>query len=145
MPAEHGLSFVDTNVLLYAYDASAGIRHERAVELVGDLAQRRVAATSIQVLQEFYVNATRRIAEPLTHESAVARIRAVGRWPTHAPNARDVYAAATIAHDNTVSFWDAMIIRSASKLGCAVLWSEDLNAGQQITDVKIRNPFDASN
>lgn len=144
MTAEGGLSFVDTNVLLYAYDATAGERHDRAAGLVGDLAQRRLAATSVQVLQEFYVNATRKIAQPLTHNSALERIRAFSRWPTHAPTGRDVRAAATIAYDSKVSFWDAMIVHSASALGCTVLWTEDLNAGQQVSRVVIRNPFDGT-
>lgn len=135
------LSFIDTNVLLYAYDASAGQRRDRAAALVGDLGARRRAATSVQVLQEFYVNATRRIAEPLTHDLAVERLRALSRWPTHAPTARDVIAATLLSHDAQLSFWDAMIIRSAAELGCSVLWSEDLNAGQEISGVRVRNPF----
>lgn len=141
MPDADHLAFIDTNVLLYAYDASAGARHERAVALVGDLGARRRAALSVQVLQEFYVNATRKIAEPLSHDLAVERVRVLGRWPTHAPAAHDVTAAAVLAHDAQLSFWDAMIIRSATELGCAVLWSEDLNAGQRIAGVEVRDPF----
>lgn len=144
MTDEDQLAFIDTNILLYAYDASAGKRHDRAAELVGDLGSRRLAATSVQVLQEFYVNATRKIAEPLSHDLALKRVRVFGRWPTHAPRARDVIAAAKIAHDAQLSFWDAMIVRSASEMGCSVLWTEDLNAGQQIADVTIRNPFNGS-
>jgi predicted nucleic acid-binding protein len=144
MTDEDQLAFIDTNVLLYAYDASAGKRHDRAAELVGDLGSRRLAATSVQVLQEFYVNATRKIAEPLSRDAALERIRVLGRWPMHAPRARDVIAAAAIAQDTQVSFWDAMIVRSASEMGCSVLWTEDLNAGQRIANVTIRNPFDGS-
>lgn len=142
MTADGGLSFIDTNVLLYAYDASAGARHDRAAELVSDLAGRRLSATSVQVLQEFYVNATRKVAEPLTHDVAIERIGAFGRWPIHAPDADDVIAAAALADAAQLSFWDAMIVRSASRLGCPTLWTEDLNAGQQILDVTIRDPFD---
>jgi predicted nucleic acid-binding protein len=141
MSADDGLVFIDTNVLLYAYDATAGDRHGRAAELVGSLAQRRLAATSIQVLQEFYVNATRKIAQPLSHASAVERVRAFARWPTHRPTSHDVVAAAGIADDARVSFWDAMIIRSATSLGCAVMYSEDLKAGQRVGDVTIHDPF----
>lgn len=134
-------SFIDTNVLLYAYDASAGLRHDQAARLVGRLAAQRNAATSVQVLQEFYVNATRKIAKPLEPDIALDRIRVFSRWPTHAPTAHDVIAAATLARDAGLSFWDAMIVHSAAELGCLVLWSEDLNAGQRIRGIEIRNPF----
>lgn len=143
MPAEvtRERAFLDTNVLLYAYDASAGDRHARAASLVGDLAQRRLAVTSVQVLQEFYVNATAKIAQPLSTQAALERIGLFSRWPTHAPTAREVISAASLAAEAQLSFWDAMIVTSAAELGCAVLWSEDLNAGQQIAGVRIRNPF----
>lgn len=139
-----GLAFIDTNILLYAYDASAQGRHERAAALVGDLAGRRAAAASVQVLQEFYVNVTRKIAKTLPHGEAVDRIRAFARWPIHEPTARDVVAAADIADEAQLSFWDAMIVHSAAELGCRVLWSEDLNAGQVIAGVTVRNPFAAA-
>lgn len=141
MNAEEALAFVDANVILYAYDRSAGSRHERAAQLVGDLGARRRGALSIQVLQEFYVNATRKLAEPLAHDLALGRVRALARWPLHVPRAADVFAAAQLSHDAQLSFWDAMIVRSAAALGCATLWSEDLNDGQQIAGVTIRNPF----
>ena len=145
MGVEDALAFVDAGVFLYACDASAGQRHERAAELVGDLGARRRGAISVQVLQEFNVNATRKIAEPLAHADALGRVRgrvrALGRWPLHAPRADDVVGAAELARSEQLSFWDAMIIRSAVALGCHTLWSEDLDAGQRIARVTVRNPF----
>ncbi len=141
MTAEDAPSFLDTNILLYAYDASAGERHDQAARLVGDLAAQRRAATSVQVLQEFYVNATRKIAEPLAPQTALERIRLFSRWPTHAPTAQDVFTAASLAQEVRLSFWGAMVVHSAAELGCAVLWSEDLNAGQRISGVHVRSPF----
>lgn len=142
MSGEQGLpEFVDTNVLLYAYDASAGARHERAAELVGALGTDRRGALSIQVLQEFYVNATRKIAAPLDPDAAMDRVRVLSRWTVHAPQAGDVLSAAQLARTNRVSFWDAMIIRSAVALGCSTIWSEDLNDGQEIAGVLVRHPF----
>lgn len=143
MPDDDRLAFVDTNILLYAYDPTAGDRHTRAAALVGHLGSRRRAATSVQVLQEFYVNATRKIARPLSHDLAVERLRALILWPTHTPRGPDVLAAAQLAHDAQLSFWDAMVVRSASELGCQVLWSEDLVAGQVIDGVAVRDPFAA--
>ena len=133
--------FVDTNVLLYAYDGSAGERHRRARELVGALGRAREGVLSVQVLQEFYVNVTRKIAAPLSAADARRRLRTLSRWPTHSPLATDVVVASQIAEEHRLSFWDAMIIRSANRMDCAVLWSEDLNSGQVIAGVSVRNPF----
>ncbi len=141
MTAESTLEFVDTNVLLYAYDRSAGARHDAAARLVGELGARRRGAISIQVLQEFYVNATRKIAVPLGGDAALDRVRILSRWPLHIPHAPDVVDAIELAQTSQLSFWDAMIVRSASVLGCSLLWSEDLNDGQQISGVTVRNPF----
>ncbi|HZJ09929.1 MAG TPA: PIN domain-containing protein [Trueperaceae bacterium] len=138
------LEFVDTIVLLYAYDVTAGERHERARELVGQLGRTRSGALSVQVLQEFYVNAVRKIAVPLSPVVARERVRTLGRWTAHAPVAHDVLVAIDIAEQERLSFWDAMIIRSASALGCVTLWTEDLNAGQLISGVRIENPFAGS-
>ncbi len=135
------MEFVDTNILLYAYDGSSAERHEKARELVGRLGRSRQGAISVQVLQEFYVNAVAKIATPLTPEAARLRLRVLSRWPTHSPLAGDVMAATAISQDHKVSFWDAMIIRSATELGCTRLWTEDLNHGQVIVGVRIINPF----
>lgn len=133
--------FVDTNVLLYAYDVQASERHTRARDLVGRLGREQRGALSVQVLQEFYVNATRKIAVPLPPERALERLRVLSRWRTHAPLPHDVLAAAEIATEHQLSFWDAMVIRSASELGCSTLWTEELNPGPRIAGVTITNPF----
>lgn len=133
--------FVDTNVLLYAYDVHAGERHVRAKALVGRLGRERRGALSVQVLQEFYVNATRKIAVPLPPEAALARLRVLSRWHTHSPLPQDVLAACEIATQHKLALWDAMIIRSAAALGCRTLWTEDLNPGQRVADVEVVNPF----
>lgn len=133
--------FVDTNVLIYAYDPSAGARHDAARDLVGRLGRERRGALSVQVLQEFYVNVVRKVAVPLPPAVAQQRLRVLSRWPVHSPLAADVIAAAELAERNMLSFWDAMIVRSAAELDCTVLWSEDLNAGQTIAGVEVQNPF----
>lgn len=133
--------FVDTNVLLYAYDSSAGERHERARALVTRLAHSRQGAISVQVLQEFYVNAVHKIACPLAPDAAQDRLRAFSRWPVHSPLSGDVIAAAQLAERYQLSFWDALIAHSAQQMHCALLWSEDLNDGERINGVEVRNPF----
>ncbi len=133
--------FLDTNVLLYAYDVTAGDRHGRAKALVSRLGRTRRAAVSVQVLQEFYVNVVRKIEVPLSPEVARERLLVFSRWRVHAPGPEDVIAATELAQRTQISFWDAMIVRSAAECGCRVLWSEDLNAGQHIEGVEVVNPF----
>lgn len=135
------MDFVDTNVLLYAYDTAAGHRHDRAVDLVDRLWRDRSGGISVQVLQEFFVNATRKVAVPVTLAAATDRLRSLSRWRVHSPLADDVLAAASWSHRHQLSFWDAMIVRSAAELHCGILWSEDLNDGQLIEGVRVRNPF----
>lgn len=133
--------FVDTNVLLYAYDDGGDHRHDRALELVADLGRSRAGVLSVQVLQEFYVNVTRKVRVPLDPPTAREILRTLSRWPAHSPLGSDVIAAAEIAESAQLSFWDAMVIRSAQRMGCDTLWSEDLNDGQVIAGVRVRNPF----
>lgn len=80
-------------------------------------------------------------ATPISPEQARQRLRTLARWPTHAPLPSDVLDAAELAEQHQLSFWDAMILRSASQLDCATLWTEDLNPGQRVAGVEIANPF----
>jgi len=141
MSAEPGLSFVDTNVFLYAHDSSSPQRQRRALDLLRDLTAARTAL-SVQVLQEFFVNATAKLKSPLPARVALGAMADMSTWTVHEPGAHDVLAAAEIRERSGVSFWDAMIVRSAAQLGCEILWSEDLNAGQVYEGVEVRNPFD---
>ena len=133
--------FVDTNVLLYSFDTSAGVKRDKALELVAELWRGGNACISVQVLQEFYVNATRKLPNPLPSATAERIISSLSRWEVHAPTAEDVLGAIGLQRDAQLSFWDAMILTSAGKLGCSVLYSEDLNAGQSVSGVAIVNPF----
>ena len=135
------LQFIDTNVFLYAYDVDEGQRHDEAARLVARLGRERTGAISVQVLQELYVNLVRKTPTSVGRTMARDEIRRIARWPTHSPLAHDVVAAAEIADENTISFWDAMIIRSASQMDCPVLWTEDPNSGQRISGVESRSPF----
>ena len=135
------LEFVDTNILLYAYDPGAGQRHEQARELVGRLGRGRTGALSVQVLQELYVNLIRKVAVPVAPSAALVRLRALSRWRAHSPQPRDVIAAVELSERYQLAFWDAMIVNSAARLGCTVLWTEDLNPGQEISGVRVSNPF----
>ena len=133
--------FIDTNVLVYAHDVTAGGKHDRARALVEELWITREGCLSVQVLQEFFVTTTRKIPKPLEPAAAMRIIEDLARWHVHAPAAADVIAATDIHQQAGTSFWDAMILRSADELGCAILHSEDLNPGQAYAGVRVRNPF----
>ena len=94
-------------------------------------------------MQEFFVNAVGKIAKRLTPEQGIERLEAFSRWNVYSPTPGDVIDAAQLARQHQLSFWDAMIVLSAQRLKCEVLWSEDLNDGQTIGSVLIRNPFTA--
>jgi len=134
-------TFVDTNVLVYAHDVTAGDKHGRARALLEELWDTREGCLSVQVLQEFFVTTARKIPKPLEAPTAGQIINDLALWHVHAPAARDVLAAIDIHQQSGASFWDAMIIRSAQELGCQTLYSEDLNPGQTYAGVRVSNPF----
>jgi predicted nucleic acid-binding protein len=133
--------FVDTNVLVYAHDRSAGAKHTRARALLAELWDSQAGCLSIQVLQEFYVNITRKVARPLDPMEARQIVADLGHWRVHLPTVTDVLDAITLQQRHGLSFWDAMIVTSAIRLGCAIVWSEDLNAGQDYAGARVVNPF----
>ena len=141
MSATEQRQFVDTNILIYAHDSSAGGKHDKAKALVNELWQSGDGCLSIQVFQEFYVNVTRKLAIPLSPEAAIEIITDLSTWQVHSPNASDLIDAIGLQTRRQISFWDAMILTSARQLGCRTLWSEDLNAGQNYEGVEVRNPF----
>ncbi|MBC7247489.1 MAG: PIN domain-containing protein [Actinobacteria bacterium] len=142
MPAEtERLQFVDTNVLVYAHDRSAAAKHEKARALVAELWDSRKGCLSVQVLQEFYVTVTQKVRKPLSPEEAFMVIEDLSCWKVHAPQAQDVLEAIRIQRTHALSFWDAMIVRSAQAMGCGNIWSEDLGHDRDYGGVKVSNPF----
>lgn len=133
--------FIDTNVLVYAYDKTGGVKHERARDLVTSLWEARDGCVSIQVLQEFFVTVTRKIPKPLDAPAAKEIVADLARWYVHTPAADDVLAAISLHQRAGISLWDAMIVRSAVEIGCGVIRSEDLNHGQVYDGVRVANPF----
>jgi len=133
--------FVDTNVLVYAHDVSAGVKRDRALDLVRSLWESGQGCLSIQVLQEFYVTVTRKVSRPLDLDAAAQVVADLGRWKTHAPQPRDVLEAIRLQGRTRISFWDAMILHSAASLECQLVWSEDLKPGRSSAGVFIENPF----
>jgi predicted nucleic acid-binding protein len=133
--------FVDANVLVYAFDASAGRKQHAARALLERLWESNSGCVSIQVLQEFFVTVTKKVAKPLPVEDAKARVREFAAWSVFAPAPEDVLAAIDLHTQAKIGFWDAMVVLAAAESGCDVLWTEDLNDGQALRGVRIRNPF----
>lgn len=131
--------FVDTNVLIYAFDRGAGEKHQVAAELVTRLWLERRGCISIQVMQEFYVSATRKLQMP--EEQATVQLRRLRLWRVHRPSVDDILAAIELHQHHSVTFWDGMILRSAQASRCSVLWTEDLSNGQRWGEMEVRNPF----
>lgn len=141
MSVRPGYQFVDTNVLVYAHDTSAGVKRDRAVALLEALWESRLGCLSIQVLQEFYVAISRKVTRPLESSAATQIVADLAVWRIHASEARDVLDAIAIQSRYGIAFWDAMILQSALRLGCETVWSEDLNANQVYDGVRVVNPF----
>ncbi len=136
--------FVDSNVLVYAHDVTAGRKREVAKQLLARLWIDGHGCLSIQTLQEFVVNATRKVPKPISVEEAQEVVTALSDWTVHSPEPADVVAALKRQGRYKISFWDAMILESAVCLGCDLMWSEDLSSGQIYDGVEVRNPFDES-
>ncbi len=145
MSAETGgreRSFVDSNLFVYAYDESAGPKREVARDLIAGLWESRSGCASVQVLQELFVTLTRKVPRPLSTREAASLVEHLSLWTVHSPRPRDVLSAIELHERAGVSFWDAMILTSARTLGCRILYSEDLNAGQSYDGVRVVNPIE---
>ena len=133
-------TFVDTNVLIYAHDADAGEKQRVAKSILRELWSERTGVLSAQVLQEFYVNVTRKIASPLPKDAARLVVSSYAIWCGETTPSQ-ITAAFRIEDESQIGFWDALIVSSAADFGASRILSEDLNAGQRIAGVLIENPF----
>ena len=134
------MRFVDTNLLLYRVSGDpAEARKRRVAE---EILRCDDLALSVQVFQEFYVQATRVGREgALRHEEALALVRSWKRYPVQEMTLELVEAAFAAKERWKISYWDAAIVEAARALGCEVLLSEDLNDGQDFDGVRVSNPF----
>jgi len=133
-------TFIDTNVLIYAHDADAKTKHATAKSILREFWSKRNGAVSPQVLQEFYVNVTKKIPHPLTKESARLVVSTYTIWCIETTSV-EISNAFRIEDESRIGFWDALIVASALKSGAHRILSEDLNAGQTIAGIRIENPF----
>jgi predicted nucleic acid-binding protein len=132
-------SFLDTNILLYCDDPAHVSKQGRALELVLEHKAQRTGVVSLQVLQEYFVNATRKLG--LDPGLARQKVETYSRFDVFEPVAADILAAIDFHRLHRISYWDALVLHSARKSGCRVVLTEDMQHGQEFDGVKIVNPF----
>jgi predicted nucleic acid-binding protein len=132
--------FVDTNVLLYAISREPDELDK--ANRANDILSAHDLGLSVQVLQEFYVQATRPSrTDAITHEQAARLIESFCRFPVQDVTRENMTAALDTSQRFQLSYWDAAIIEAARILGCEVVLSEDLNDGQDFAGIRVTNPF----
>lgn len=136
-----GLTFVDTNVLVYAHDHSEATKQPVAASLLESLWQDRTGVLSTQVLQEFYVVVTRKFDPPMSPRLAREIVAAYGEWHVEHIDVSSIFTASELEEKHRLSFWDALIVTAAKRAGASRLVSEDFQAGRRLAGVKIENPF----
>jgi predicted nucleic acid-binding protein len=132
-------SFFDTNVLLYADDKSAPIKQRRSRDLMAEHRRDGTGVISLQVLQEYFVNVTRKLG--VDTRIARRKVELLAELDVAVPQVPDVLAAIDMHRLHGISFWDALILRTAQQAGCSVLLSEDFQHDREIDGVRIVNPF----
>lgn len=137
-----GRTFVDTNVLVYAYDLNETARRPVAQARLERLWADRTGVLSTQVLQEFHNVATRKMRPPMPGRVARQVITTYAVWPVVSPDAALIVAASVLTEQHPISFWDALIVEAARRAGAARLLTEDLQGGRRLGGVLIENPFD---
>ena len=136
-----GRIFVDTNILIYAYDKSAAQKREIARRRITELWESGQGVLSTQVLLEFFVTATRKIDKPLPINVARGIVSDLLHWQVIVNDGEDILNGIDLQVKHSLSFRDAMIVQAAIKGKCTTLLSEDLAHDQTIAGVTIRNPF----
>ncbi len=136
-----GKCFVDTNVLVYAQDRTAGVKYDVARQLLRELWESRQGVLSTQVIQEFCATLLRKIPRPLDYGAVVEALDDYIRWEMVVNTPQAALEALRLQQRHQLSFWDALIVRSAQVAGAEVLYSEDMSHGQRYGSVRVINPF----
>jgi predicted nucleic acid-binding protein len=135
------LVFVDTNVFLYARDAGEARKQPRAASWLEWLWRHQAGRTSVQVLNEYYVNVTRKLDPGLPAAEAWDDVVALMAWRPQSIDDTLMVRAREIEHRHRLSWWDSLIVGAAQVQGCTVLLTEDLQDGANYGGVTVRNPF----
>lgn len=137
-------SFLDTNVIVYAYDVTAGKKHDTAKAVLLDLWRSSGGLVSTQILQELYVTLTRKIPRPLRPALAREVVEDMAAWDVVVNDGESILEAIDLGAREKLSFWDALVVIAAARGGADVLLSEDLQDGRILAGVRVRNPFRAT-
>ena len=132
-------SFFDTNVIVYADDKAAPAKQLRALQLLAEHRRAKSGVVSLQVLQEYFVTATRKLQ--LDQRVARRKVELLAEFDVAAPDVADILAAIDLHRLHGINFWDALILRSAKQAGCRILFTEDMQTHREIDGVEIVNPF----
>ncbi len=135
--------FVDTDILMYAHDTSAGAKHERAKALMEELWRDRTGVVSTQVLQELTVNLRRTAVRPLDTRATREIVADYLTWHVIVNGGESILGALDFEERYQVSFWDALVLYAANVSGAEVVYSEDLANGQTYGAVRVINPLRA--
>jgi predicted nucleic acid-binding protein len=138
---QRGLTFVDTNVFVYAHDRSEARRQPLAKAALDGLWDRRTGVLSTQILQEFYVVATRKFDPPMTRPAARELVGVYAAWPVVQVDTALILTASELEERHKLSFWDALVVEAARRAGATRLLTEDLQDGLLVGGVRIENPF----
>ena len=136
-----GRTFFDSNVLIYLFDEDSAVKQARARERFAEHARTGQIVLSPQVLQEFYVNVTRKLARPLPQPAALAAVAHLNTFLLVPVDGATVLRAVQLHQSATLSFWDALIVQAALEGGCKKLLSEDMQHGRRFQELVIENPF----
>ena len=134
-------TFVDTNILLYHWDASEQVKQGRAIQWLRRLGEERAGRVSFQVLAEFYVHATQKLRKPIARADAQVYVRAFYAWNPVSIDGDILDGAWRVQERFKLSWWDALIVAAAQRVGCRTLLSEDFQVGQTFGDLTVVNPF----
>lgn len=141
MSADQPLAFLDTNVLVYAFERGGSPKKRAAERLIRDLMAGDRLRVSTQVLQELFVTLTRKVARPCSVSDALALIDDLTAWPLFVVDHAAIRAAGELTEQASVSFWDALIVVAAARSGASVLYTEGLSHGERMLAIEIVNPF----
>ena len=134
-------TFIDTNILVYAYDIDEPIKQARAQEILKQGIEGETAVLSVQVIGEFFTVVTKRIPNPLSAQEAEQVLDLLSILPVIDLDFRMVRHAIEIHRQHSIAYWDALIVAAAHRAECTQILTEDLNTGQPYEGVTVVNPF----
>ena len=141
MNALAGVTFIDTNILVYSHDTHDDVKHRAVENLLAQLWTSGLGVLSTQVLQEFYHAATRKLQPPLTPSQARQVVHDYSDWCLVDTDPLLIISASRLSEQHSINFWDALIVEAALRAGADELATEDLQHGRRFGQLQVRNPF----